>query len=67
MKNNRLQLIFAGAALGFFYYLLKLVMRPEPYVGFTHELGRLLSSVVVGILIFALIALIQSKSTKPPS
>lgn len=66
-NRNTMRQISVGAVLGLFYYLLKLLIRPEPYTGLTHELGRFLSSIAVGIIIFMLIALVQSIGKKPPA
>ncbi len=60
-KMFLLKQLFIGMILGLFYYVLKLVMRPVPYTDFKQESGRLATSLLVGILVYALIALLRSK------
>jgi hypothetical protein len=53
--------IFVGAVLGFFYYILQLVIRPAPYTDVTHEAGKFFASIAVGVAIYMLLFFLKSK------
>jgi hypothetical protein len=53
-----------GALLGLFYYILQLVIRPEPYTDLIHEAGKFGGSIAVGIIIYLVIFFLQVKKAK---
>jgi len=53
--------IFVGALLGLFYYILQLIIRPEPYTDLRHEAGKFTASIVTGIIIYLILFIMKSK------
>lgn len=62
-KMMMLKQLGIGIVLGLLYYVLKLVMRPTPYTDFRQEASRLAVSILVGILVYMLIAFLRTKKT----
>lgn len=63
VKQTIVKQVFVGALLGLFYYILQLIIRPEPYTDITHEAGKFSASIATGIVIYLILFILKSKNS----
>jgi|GEM_PF-2142357 Na+-translocating ferredoxin:NAD+ oxidoreductase RnfD subunit len=60
-RQNLIKQLSVGALLGLFYFLLQLLIRPEPYTSLVYEAGKLFKSIGIGIAIYLILYFLKSK------
>ncbi len=60
-RQTIIKQLFVGALLGLFYFLLQLLIRPEPYTDLTHEAAKLFKSIGIGIVIYLILYFLKTK------